>query len=83
MPKVSVIIPTLNRREYLQKSLDAITRQDFKDYEIIVVDGGSTDGSLSLLSAYNVKLVCEREEGAAKHVELDKVCGCDLFGCLP
>jgi glycosyltransferase involved in cell wall biosynthesis len=44
-PRVSVIIPVRNRRELLQRALDAIAAQTVHDLEVIVVDDGSTDGS--------------------------------------
>lgn len=48
-PKVSVIIPVYNCQAYLQDCLDSIYRQTFKDYEIIAINDGSTDQSLSIL----------------------------------
>lgn len=43
--KVSVIIPTYNEKDVLQKCLDSLSKQTYKDIEIIVVDDGSTDGT--------------------------------------
>jgi len=43
MPKISVIIPTYNRLELLKRSIDSIFNQTYKDFELIVVDDGSTD----------------------------------------
>ena len=43
MPSVSVVIPTRNRLSMLQRALDAVDKQTFRDLEIIVVDDGSTD----------------------------------------
>lgn len=40
---VSVIIPTLNEEKFLPRLLESIKKQDFRDYEIIVSDGGSSD----------------------------------------
>jgi glycosyltransferase involved in cell wall biosynthesis len=44
--KISVIIPLYNSSRYIQKTLDSIINQNFNDYEIIVVNDGSTDDSL-------------------------------------
>ncbi|MBT3569540.1 MAG: glycosyltransferase [Opitutae bacterium] len=45
MPKVSVIIPTYDRIETLPRSLNSVFKQTFSDWELIVVDDGSTDGT--------------------------------------
>jgi glycosyltransferase involved in cell wall biosynthesis len=44
-PKVSVIIPTYNRKEFLLMALESVFAQTYSDYEVIVIDDGSTDGS--------------------------------------
>ncbi len=52
MPKVSVIIPVYNVKEYLRRCLDCLVNQTLKDIEIILVDDCSTDGSLDILKEY-------------------------------
>ena len=46
-PVVSIIVPAFNRKRYLRQTLDAIFSQTFEDFEVIVVDDGSTDGTAS------------------------------------
>ncbi len=49
MPKVSVIIPVYNKEKYIEASLRSVLDQPFRDLEVIVVNDGSTDGSLPLI----------------------------------
>ncbi len=55
-PLVSVIIPTFNRGWSLQKAIDSVLEQSFSDFELIVVDDGSTDNSKDILDAYRDKI---------------------------
>lgn len=48
-PKISIIVPVYNREKYLEKCINSIIKQDFKDIEIICVNDGSTDNSLEIL----------------------------------
>ena len=50
--KLSIITVNLNNREGLQKTIDSVVSQTFKDFEWIVIDGGSTDGSKELIEQY-------------------------------
>ena len=54
-PKVSVIIPVYNSSEYIRHCLDSLLAQTLEDIEIICVDDGSTDDSLSILEEYSRK----------------------------
>ena len=57
MPKFSVIIPVYNTEKYLKKCLDSVFNQSFSDYEVIVVNDGSTDGSIDIINEYKVELI--------------------------
>ena len=48
MPEISVIVPLYNARKYLQEAVDSVLSQTFQDFEIIVIDDCSTDGSWEL-----------------------------------
>src|SRR3989338_1007194 len=61
-PRISVIIPTLNEKKYLKKCLDSLKRQGMRNYEIIVVDSYSTDGTVQLARKYG-KVVFEKRKG--------------------
>ena len=68
-PKVSVILPVYNVEKYLKQCMDSIVNQTLKDIEIICVDDGSTDASLSILKEYEkeddrVKVICQQNAGA-------------------
>lgn len=50
---ISVIIPVYNTSKYLRRCIDSVVGQTYKDLEIIIVNDGSTDNSLSILKEYN------------------------------
>lgn len=50
--KFSVVIPNWNGKKFLKQCLDSLKRQEFKDFEIIVVDNGSEDGSVQFIETH-------------------------------
>jgi len=52
--KISIVVPVLNTINYIQECLESIRRQTCKEFEVICVDGGSTDGSLEIQQQYAV-----------------------------
>jgi glycosyltransferase involved in cell wall biosynthesis len=78
--KVSVVIPTYNRKHLICYALDSVLEQTFSDYEIIVVDDGSTDGTAELLETrYGNRIICLRQNnqgfGAARNHGVDAAKG--------
>lgn len=66
MPKFSIVIPVYNVEKYIKRTLDSIKSQTFKDYEVIVVNDGSTDKSMDICKKYDVKII------NSKHVEVSE-----------
>ena len=52
MPKISVIVPVYNVEPYLTECIDSILAQTYRDFELILVDDGSTDGCHAICDAY-------------------------------
>ena len=55
MPAISIIIPVYNAERYLQQCIDSVIAQTFKDWEAILVNDGSKDGSLAICQEYASK----------------------------
>ncbi len=49
MPKISVIIPLYNKADYIVKTVNSVLEQSFQDFELLIIDDGSTDNSLALV----------------------------------
>src|SRR5690606_17296241 len=67
MAVFSLIIPVYNSADFLEKCMDSILSQSFTDYEVILVDDGSTDNSIELCKSYQddrIRLF-EKENGGA------------------
>lgn len=52
MPKVSIIIPVYNAEQVLGRCVDSVLAQEFKDFELLLMDDGSTDGTAAICDAY-------------------------------
>ncbi|HEV2694565.1 MAG TPA: glycosyltransferase family 2 protein [Verrucomicrobiae bacterium] len=65
-PLISIIIPTYNREHCVRQSLDSVLAQTFTDYELIVIDDGSSDGTVEILKSYGdkIRLICQKNAGA-------------------
>jgi len=66
--KISVITVCFNAKVDLQRTLESVISQDYSDYEYIIVDGGSTDGTLEVVEKYRDRLnvvVSEPDHGIA------------------
>jgi len=76
---VSVIIPTFNRGWILKEAIDSVLAQSFDDYELIVVDDGSSDNTQNLLAAYTKKITCIKQKNhgvsAARNAGIRSACG--------
>jgi glycosyltransferase involved in cell wall biosynthesis len=67
-PFVSIIIPVFNAKAKLKNAMESIVSQTYTDYEIIIVDGLSTDGSIDLVKSYsaqcnNIRYISEADNG--------------------
>jgi GT2 family glycosyltransferase len=56
-PRLSIIVLVLNSERHLERLLQSVTNLDYPDYELIFVDGGSTDLTLQILQSYPVRVV--------------------------
>jgi glycosyltransferase involved in cell wall biosynthesis len=67
-PGISMVIPSLNQRAYLEQAIRSVLDQDYPRLDLIVIDGGSTDGSRDLIAQYGSRLsywVSEADQGPA------------------
>lgn len=69
--EVSIIVPIYNGSKYIQKSIECIRKQSYKDFEAILIDDGSTDDSLELCKEYTTDdprfvLLSQRNSGASE-----------------
>ncbi|MEO8206387.1 MAG: glycosyltransferase [Chthoniobacterales bacterium] len=52
-PFVTVLMPVFNAEQFLQRSIESVLHQDFSDFELLIVDDGSTDGSAAVVRSFS------------------------------
>ncbi len=82
IPKISLIIPVYNVQEYIEKALQSVANQTFKDFEVIIVNDGSKDQSVEIAKKFinkydNFKLINQENQGlsAARNTGLREAKG--------
>jgi glycosyltransferase involved in cell wall biosynthesis len=78
MATVSVIIPTYNRAPSLSEAIDSVMAQDYHDFEVVVVDDGSTDNTTEILQVFPKILVVRQDRkgvSAARNAGIAKASG--------
>lgn len=69
LPYFSVVIPLYNKEIYIKRTLESVLAQTFTDFEIIIVDDGSTDTSCDIVESINdprIHLICQENGGPSK-----------------
>lgn len=75
-PLITIFTPAYNRRPYLRPLYSSILRQDFSDFEWVIVDDGSTDGTqleiTDFINEKKIRIQYYRQENAGKHVAVNR-----------
>lgn len=68
LPRLSIVTPTFNSATHLEQTIHSVLKQGYPDLEYIIIDGGSTDGTLDLIQHYNTEItysISEPDAGIA------------------
>src|ERR1051326_4718478 len=64
LPRISIVTPSFNSVGTIRETIQSVLEQDYRNWEHLIVDGGSTDGTLELLQSYpRLKWISEKDEG--------------------
>lgn len=72
MPKISIIIPSYNMAQFIEETIQSILNQNYSNFECIVIDGGSNNGTLDILRKYENQTVWVSEKDSGQSDAINK-----------
>jgi glycosyltransferase involved in cell wall biosynthesis len=69
LPEISIVLPVYNGEEFLSKAVNSILRQTFKNFELIIINDGSTDNSLNIIKSFKdsrIIIIDQEQNGLAQ-----------------
>jgi glycosyltransferase involved in cell wall biosynthesis len=86
VPRISIITPSFNQAEFLERTIKSVLGQGYPNLEYIIIDGGSTDDSVDIIKKYEGRItfwVSEKDNGQAEAIKkgFDKAAG-DIYAWL-
>jgi glycosyltransferase involved in cell wall biosynthesis len=70
-PKITIVTPSFNQGEFLEETIQSVLNQGYPNLEYIIIDGGSTDKSVDIISKYSKELsywVSEKDNGQSEAI---------------
>ena len=85
-PKISIVMPSYNKVKFIERSILSILNQDYPNTELIIIDGGSDDGTIDIIKKYDHKIsywVSEKDQGQSDALNKGfKHCSGEIYGWL-
>ena len=69
LPRISIVTPCFNSEDYIEETICSVLSQDYPNLQYIVIDGGSTDGTLSILNKYSsyIDIIISEPDNGQSH----------------
>ena len=84
--RISIITPSYNQAAFIERTILSVLNQNYPDFEYIIMDGGSTDGTVEILKKYSDKIIwkSEKDSGQSDAISLARefIHGPTLIACV-
>ena len=86
LPKISIVMPSYNQVEFIERSILSVLNQNYQNYELLIIDGGSNDGTIEVIKKYQKYItfwISEKDKGQSDALNKGfERCSGEIFGWL-